>query len=231
MFGWIRALPWDEPMVLAVGLSLVLLGPGGFGDIINMSYAMNSMIHNTSWVTAHFHLIYGGAVVITYFAIAYELWPRITGRALASRRLACRQLWLWFWGILLTTVPWHIAGLMGQPRRYAFFDYSDPAVAKTGFLVILSVVGGFILLSSVLLFFYVLIRSSFAPVAESMPPLRLALAVNPPASVPPLLNGFGFWNIVLVAMVVVSYAYPVGQFFFLHRQNAPGYSLTQEFRK
>ena len=43
-----------------------------------MSYAMNAMIHNTSWVTAHFHLIYGGAVVIVYFAIAYELWPRLT---------------------------------------------------------------------------------------------------------------------------------------------------------
>ncbi|TMQ31410.1 MAG: cytochrome C oxidase subunit I, partial [Planctomycetota bacterium] len=36
LFGWIRALPWEEPMVLAVGLSLVMLGPGGFGGLINM---------------------------------------------------------------------------------------------------------------------------------------------------------------------------------------------------
>jgi len=113
LFGWIRALPWDEPMVLAVGLSLLLLGPGGFGGLINMSFAMNAMIHNTSWVTAHFHLIFGGAVVIVYFAIAYELWPRLTGRPLVSKRLAYLQLWIWFWGILITTIPWHIAGLMG----------------------------------------------------------------------------------------------------------------------
>src|SRR5271155_5056775 len=109
---------------------------------MDSSFAMNAMIPNTSWVTAHFHLIYGGAVVIVYFAIAYELWPRLTGRSLFSKRSACLQLWLWFWGILITTVPWHIAGLMGQPRRYALFDYSDPAVAKTAFLVILSVIGG-----------------------------------------------------------------------------------------
>ncbi|HME23699.1 MAG TPA: cbb3-type cytochrome c oxidase subunit I [Acetobacteraceae bacterium] len=64
LFGRIAALPWGEPMVLAVGLSLVMLGFGGFGGLINMSYAMNAMIHNTSWVTAHFHLIFGGAVVI-----------------------------------------------------------------------------------------------------------------------------------------------------------------------
>jgi len=135
-------------------------------------------------------------VVIVYFAIAYELWPRLTGRPLVSKRLADIQLWLWFWGILITTVPWHIAGLMGQPRRYAIFDYSDPVVAKTAFLVILSVIGGCIVVISVLLFFYVLVRSSFAPVAESMPPIRYALSVNPPATVPALLNGFGLWNVI-----------------------------------
>jgi cytochrome c oxidase subunit 1 len=231
LLGWIRALPWDEPMVLAVGLSLLLLGPGGFGGIINMSFAMNAMIHNTSWVTAHFHLIFGGAVVIVYFAIAYELWPRLTGRPLVSKSVACRQLWLWFWGILITTVPWHIAGLMGQPRRYAIFDYSDPVVAKTATLAIISVVGGLVLVCSVILFFYVLVRSSFSPVAEFMPPVRYALAVNPPESVPRLLNGFGFWNVILFLLVLISYGYPIGQFFFLHGQNAPGYSLTRELVK
>src|ERR1700688_1637435 len=29
LLGWIGALPWNEPMVLAVGLSLVMLGFGG----------------------------------------------------------------------------------------------------------------------------------------------------------------------------------------------------------
>jgi cytochrome c oxidase subunit 1 len=231
LFGWIRALPWDEPMVLAVVLSLLLLGPGGFGGLVNMSYAMNAMIHNTSWVTAHFHLIYGGAVVIVYFAIAYELWPRLTRRPLISKRAARIQLWMWFWGILITTVPWHIAGLMGQPRRYAIFDYSDPVVAKTAALVVLSVIGGLIVLCSVLLFFYVLVRSSFTPVAESMSPLRYALSVNPPATVPPLLNGFVFWNVILLVLVLIAYAYPVSQFFFLHNQDAPAHSLIEEITR
>jgi cytochrome c oxidase subunit 1 len=218
-------------MVLAVALSLILLLPGGFGGIINMSYAMNAMIHNTSWVTAHFHLIFGGAVVIVYFAIAYELWPRLTGKAFVSKRAACIQLWMWFWGILITTVPWHIAGLMGQPRRYAIFDYSDPSVAKTAPLVVISLVGGAILFCSILLFFYVLIRSSFAPTAEFMPRLGFALAINPAATVPKLLNGFGFWNVLLLSLVLISYGYPIGQFFFLHKQDSPGYSLTQELGK
>ena len=146
-------------MVLAVGLSLVMLGLGGFGGIINMSFAMNSMIHNTSWVTAHFHLIFGGAVVIMYFAIAYEMWPRITGKPLRSVRLARWQLWLWFWGMLITTIPWHVAGLMGQPRRIADFDYGLPLFARMAPLVIASVIGGFVLLLSAMLLIVVLVRS------------------------------------------------------------------------
>ncbi|MFZ2136682.1 MAG: cbb3-type cytochrome c oxidase subunit I, partial [Xanthobacteraceae bacterium] len=132
LLGWIWALPWQEPMVLAVALSLVMLGLGGFGGLINMSYAMNNMIHNTSWVTAHFHLIWGGAVLIMYFAIAYEMWPRITNKPLRSKAVARWQLWLWFVGMLVVTIPWHVTGMMGMPRRVAAFDYSDPFVAPMG---------------------------------------------------------------------------------------------------
>jgi cytochrome c oxidase subunit I len=92
-----------------------------------MSYGLDATIHNTQWATAHFHLIYAGAIVIMYFAIAYELWPKLTGRPLSSVRLARWQLWLWFIGLMVTTIPWHLVGLMGQPRRMAFYDYHNPA--------------------------------------------------------------------------------------------------------
>src|ERR1700726_915034 len=36
LLGWIPALPWGEPMVLAVGLSLVMLGLGGVGGRFNI---------------------------------------------------------------------------------------------------------------------------------------------------------------------------------------------------
>ena len=225
LLGWIRALPWDRPMVLACGLSLIMLGLGGFGGFINMSYAMNSMIHNTSWVTAHFHLIFGGAVVIMYFAIAYEIWPRITGKPLRLVRLARWQLWLWFWGMMIATIPWHIAGLMGQPRRVAAFAYSMPLYARMGPLVIISVIGGFFLLISALLLAVVLVRSQFGE--RSVPePLRYALAVNPTRSVPPSLNGFALWNSIVLVLMIAAYGYPIGQFFFMKDHNVPAIEAT-----
>jgi cytochrome c oxidase subunit 1 len=227
LLGWIPALPWEEPMVLAVGLSLVMLGLGGFGGLVNMSYAMNSMIHNTSWVTAHFHLIFGGAVVIMYFAIAYEMWPRITGKPLRSKQLARAQLWLWFWGMLITTIPWHIAGLMGQPRRVATFDYSDPLIAPMGPLVVISAIGGLLLLISAVLLIVILVRSHFGEKALGEP-LRFALAVNPPMRVPPALNGFALWNAILLVLMVVAYGYPIGQFFFLKQHSVPAVEVTSQ---
>jgi cytochrome c oxidase subunit 1 len=212
-------------MVLVAALSLVMLGGGGFGGIINMSYAMNSMIHNTSWVPAHFHLIFGGAVVIMYFAIAYEMWPQITGKLLRSKKLARRQLWLWFWGIMIVTIPWHITGLMGQPRRVAVFDYDDPLVARTGPLVIISVIGGMILLLSAILLIFILVRSHFGERTGEIP-LRYALAVNPPAHVPSSLNGFALWNTILLVLMLVAYGYPIGQFALLKPHSVPAYDVT-----
>jgi cytochrome c oxidase subunit 1 len=225
LLGWITALPWNEPMVLAVGLSLVMLGLGGFGGLINMSYAMNGMIHNTSWVTAHFHLIFGGAVVIMYFAIAYEMWPRITGKPLRSKTLACVQLWLWFAGMMITTIPWHITGLMGQPRRVAVFDYSDPFVASMGPLVIVSVIGGAILLASAILLIVILVRSQLGE-RRLEAPLRYALALNPPKTVPASLNGFALWNAVLLVLMLFAYGYPIGQFFVL-KSKVPAYEVMR----
>jgi cytochrome c oxidase subunit 1 len=197
LFGWIAKLPWERPTVLATGLAFVMLGFGGFGGLINMGYGMNAMVHNTSWVTAHFHLIFGGSVVIMYFAIAYEIWPRLTGLDHQSLSPLRAQLWLWFIGMMVMTLPWHWLGLHGQWRRVANFNYADPTIAGWGPWVIVSFCGGLILLVSALLFarnLLVLHRSR--AVAMSGP--LYALAVHPPQRVPAALNGFGLWNVLVL---------------------------------
>ena len=211
LFGWIGALPWERPLVLATGLAFLMLAFGGFGGLVNMSYGMNAMVHNTSWVTAHFHLIFGGSVVIMYFAIAYEIWPRLTGReypSLASLRL---QLWLWFIGMMVMTLPWHWLGLQGQWRRVANFNYADPIIAGWGPWVIVSLGGGLVLLASALLFvgnLFALHRGAAMAVARPL----YALAVHPPQRVPAALNGFGLWNVLVLVLMLMAYGWPIAQF-------------------
>jgi cytochrome c oxidase subunit I len=211
LFGWIATLPWERPMVLATGLAFVMLGLGGFGGLINMGYGMNAMIHNTSWVTAHFHLIFGGSVVIMYFAIAYEIWPRLTGREHSTFVPLRVQLWLWFIGMMVMTLPWHWLGLQGQWRRVANFNYADPIIATWGPWVTISLGGGLTLMLSALLFVRNLAVLHRSPVSMRAEPLY-AVAVHPPRHVPAALNGFGLWNVLVLVLMLMSYGFPIGQF-------------------
>lgn len=219
LFGWIPALPWHRPMVLATGLSFVMLFFGGGGGLVNMSYGLNALVHNTSWVTAHFHLIFGGAVIIMYFAIAYDIWPRLTGHEPISTRMQTTQLWTWFIGMMIMSLPWHWLGLSGQWRRVAQFDYSNPLIAGWGPWVLVSFTGGVIMLASALLFIWNLVAIQRSPV-EAVRPYRYALAVEPPGPVPAALNSFGFWNAVVAVLMLLAYGWPIAQFFVLQPPQA-----------
>lgn len=207
--AWIRALPWQRPMMLAAALSLVMLGLGGFGGLVNMSYAMNAMVHNTEWVTAHFHLILGGATVLMYFAIAYELWPELTGRAFASARRLRWQLVLWAAGVLITTLPWHVSGLLGQPRRVAEFDYTGAVAARWATLTDVSLVGAAVMLAAALLF---VVNLAWRGPAAADPTIRYAVALNPPRTLPSYLNGFAVWNLALLVLTAIAYSVPLGRY-------------------
>jgi cytochrome c oxidase subunit 1 len=219
-FGWLTALPWQNPMMLVIAFSFVMLGLGGAGGLINMSYQLNSTVHNTQWVTGHFHLIFGGAIVIMYFAIAYELWPQLTGRALASAKLVRTQLWLWFVGMMVVTLPWHYVGLLGAPRRMAYYDYTMPGLESQAFWVGMSAVGALILLISGLLFVYILVKSQFGPLVPQQR-FSFASAAQPVEHVPAALNSFGLWVGLMIALTVVNYSVPIFQLLRLPQTSVP----------
>ncbi len=210
VFGWIGALPWRNPMMLAVAFSFIMLGFGGAGGLINMSYQLDMTIHNTQWITGHFHLIFGGAIVIMYFAIAYDIWPHLTGRALNSFRVMRAQLWTWFIGMVVLTFPWHYVGILGMPRRMAFYDFTDPVIAQQAASAIMSVFGGAILVLSGLLFITVLVRGQRAPRVEPGA-YRFSVAVHEPQRVPAALNGFALWVGLMIALTVVNYGFPIAR--------------------
>ena len=207
--GWVKALPWSNPWMLAVTLAFIMLGFGGAGGIINMSYQLNESIHNTHWVTGHFHMIFAGAIVIMYFMVAYELWPQLRACRPLSPRLIRAQLWSWFIGMMILTMPWHLVGLLGAPRRMAYYDYTHPLLAPQAITVTMSTFGGLILVISAALFIYILAtpKRQDAPAA----PFTFSQAVHPNARVPAALNGFALWVAMMIALTVVNYGYPILQ--------------------
>ena len=218
-FGWVKALPWGNPMMLALTLSFVMLGFGGAGGLINMSYQLNETIHNTQWVTGHFHLIFAGAIVIMYFMIAYDLWPALTHCAPLSESLIKAQLWLWFVGMMVLTLPWHLVGLLGMPRRMAYYDYTDPALQSQAWTVTASTIGGALLVVSAAIFVYIL---ATARRGQQVPaPYAFSRAVHEGGRVPAALNGLGLWVAMMIALTIINYGYPIVQLASLKEAAVP----------
>jgi cytochrome c oxidase subunit 1 len=219
-FGWIKALPWDNPMMLAVSFAFIMLGFGGAGGLINMSYQLNESVHNTQWVTGHFHLIFAGAIVLMYFMLAYELWPQLTGCAPLPARLVKLQVWLWFVGMMVLSMPWHLVGLLGMPRRMAYYDYTHPDIQPQAWTVTVSALGGFTLLASGLLFVAILAMAHRRR-GHAVQPFTFSRSAHPEARTPLALNGFGLWLAMMIGLTLVNYGYPIAQLASIKEASVP----------
>ena len=59
--GWIKSLPWGDPSFTAQVLAMVLFALGGISGLVNASFTVNLVVHNTMFVPGHFHLTVGTA--------------------------------------------------------------------------------------------------------------------------------------------------------------------------
>ncbi|HEU5087021.1 MAG TPA: cbb3-type cytochrome c oxidase subunit I, partial [Roseiflexaceae bacterium] len=161
LLGWIPKLPWGNPSVAAQLLAMLTFVFGGVTGLINASYTMNEVIHNTSWVPGHFHMTVGSAVALTLLGVAYWLIPYLTGRKLWNPRLATASSWVYTIGVLVFARGMIDAGLEGMPRRIyrAKAAYDNPAWDLGG---ILTGIGGTLMFVGIILAFVVLAVTIFA---------------------------------------------------------------------
>ncbi len=72
----------------------------------------------------------------------------------------------------------------------------------------MSAIGGFILLTSGILFLVILARGMRAPAADAGP-YQFALAVHEPKFVPVALNSHGLWVALMIGLTITNYGYPI----------------------
>ena len=224
-FGWIRVLPWRDPFFSGVALAMVTFALGGFGGAINAAYAMNAMIHNTAWIQGHFHLTVGTAVALTFMGATYWLMPRLTGRAISFPRVAAVQPWLWFVGMQCFSIPSHIAGLMGMPRRVYTGEFQGVEAAQAWIpLVNLSAVGGVILFISAMLYVGVVVGTMLVAPRGALLPIEYAESLVAVTPGPSLWDRLGFWSAVAVVLIVIAYGPPLYHLHTMTRFPSQGFS-------
>jgi cytochrome c oxidase subunit 1 len=224
LFGWIARLPWGDPLVSSVILSMLLFAIGGWGGAINASFGMNAMVHNTSWIPGHFHTTVGSASALTFMGASYWLVPRLLGRRLELAPMAKVQPYTWFVGMLFFSIPTHITGVMGMPRRVYDASYGGhPAAAAWKSLTDLSAIGGLLLFASALFFVLVMLFTLFGTKDEPEA-LEFAEPLEPPGRRAAIFDRLGVWTVAAVILVLIAYGPPIWNHLQMARFGSRGFS-------
>ena len=226
LLGWIRKLPWSNPSVLAQLLAMIAFVFGGITGLINASFTMNQVIHNTTWIPGHFHMTVGSAVALTLVGVAYWLIPYLTGRKLWSRRLAVASSWTYFVGVLIFARGMADAGLHGMPRRIYRVQagYNNVEWDLGG---VLTGIGGTLMFLGLLLFFVIIAMTILAGKKGEAPrdiPWSETLTAPKLSGWEVRYDNLKLWVAVAILLILIAY----GPFFLgMYTPNfvSPGYKF------
>src|SRR5690625_5442922 len=115
LLGWFKNLPWKDARFLALFFAMATFILAGAGAIVQTNFQLNQVVHNTLFITGHFHITVGVSVALTFFGIAYWLVPHLSKRVMTSamNKLAIIQVALWVVGMLIMSGAMHTFGLFG----------------------------------------------------------------------------------------------------------------------
>jgi cytochrome c oxidase subunit 1 len=115
LFGWFTKLPWKDVRFTSIFVAMAFFIPGGAGGIINASFQLNEIVHNTLWIVGHFHITVGTPVAMTFMGLTFWMIPYLTGRKFSKsmQKLGFVQIITWAIGMLLMSTSQHILGLLG----------------------------------------------------------------------------------------------------------------------
>src|SRR4051795_10412519 len=159
IFCWLATL-WDgrpvfkTPLLFVLGFFFIFV-IGGLSGVMVASVPIDTQVHDTYFVVAHFHYVLIGGAVFPLIGAVYYWFPKITGR-LMSEGLGKWNFWLAFVGFNVAFFPMHILGLQGMPRRV----YTYPSGIGWDALNLVSTVGAFLFAFSFVLLLWNMLRSA-----------------------------------------------------------------------
>ena len=120
IFCWIATLwtgRWNvkTPLVFVFGFFAIFV-MGGLSGVMLASVPLDTQLHDTYFVVAHFHFVLIGGAVMPLFGAIYYWFPKFCGRMMSETAGYVHAI-LFFIGFELVFFPMHNLGLIGMPRR------------------------------------------------------------------------------------------------------------------
>jgi cytochrome c oxidase subunit 1 len=152
LFGWIRMLPWRNPVMAAVGMAVVNLAAGGALSFVLIQEKLAPLLSDTFFVPGYFHFLTVGTVTLTFLGALCYLIPGLTGRPLWNPRLLAALPYLATAGLALFGTAGVIAGYLGAPRRVLDLSYAGDAPASWQALMGVVGIGGTLMAIALILY-------------------------------------------------------------------------------
>jgi cytochrome c oxidase subunit 1 len=144
IFSWIAtmwggSLTFETPMLWALGF-IFMFTVGGVTGVVLANGGVDTVMHDTYYVVAHFHYVLSLGAVFSLFAGWYYWFGKMWGKQY-NELLGKLHFWLFFIGVNVLFFPMHFLGLDGFQRRVpdytpAFADWNH--VASMGYLIMLA---------------------------------------------------------------------------------------------
>jgi cytochrome c oxidase subunit 1 len=189
---------------------LILFIFGGLTGLVNASYTLNNVVHNTAWLPGHFHMTVAGPVFLGIIGMSLYMLERLSGRTIRLRRITTIVPHLWMFGMLIFSTGLMMGGLRGEPRRTNMgISYLDPEsplfrpdwVLTTG----ITVLGGVILFAAAGLFFIVLLDLISSRSQEAGHLEFPAYEVYHDEPRVGILDSFKPWVIIMIIIILIAY--------------------------
>ncbi|NRA76288.1 MAG: cbb3-type cytochrome c oxidase subunit I, partial [Planctomycetes bacterium] len=156
IFNWIAtmykgAITLNTAMLYGISF-IFLFTIGGLTGLFLAVLSIDTHLHDTYFVVAHFHYVMMGSGLIAFIGGLHHWWPKMTGKMFSEYwgRIACGLV---FVGFNLTFIPQFVMGSLGMPRRY--YTYADKFEGYHQ----LSTLGSYIMAAGFFLTAYYLIQS------------------------------------------------------------------------
>ena len=215
LFGWMTKLPyfnkenWFFPYLI-LGLFIFIFG--GIGGIINASYQMNTVIHNTAWVPGHFHLTVAGPVMLAFLGGSLYLIGQFMNKEIRLKSWAMISPYVYTIGLLIMSYGLKIGGLMGMPRRTntgASYANPDSILYQADWMpyIDMTVIGGVLMFIGIVIyivsFFTTVFSKSRSDEKDAMVTFPISESLHDePAT---WLRNFKPYIIIAIILIVLSY--------------------------
>ncbi|MBE7172926.1 MAG: cbb3-type cytochrome c oxidase subunit I [Williamsia sp.] len=212
-FGWMVKLPYLDPdrylfAYLISGLILFIFG--GLTGIVNASYSLNNVVHNTAWIPGHFHMTVAGPVFLAIIGMSTYLYSKTAGKRVFLPKLNVIIPYLWSIGVLIFSTGLMWGGLIGEPRRtnlgMTYLNRDNPLFHPEWVpTTTLALCGGIIMFIAGMMFILVFFGTLFSKrKEEAILELPVSEVYHDEKRIP-LFDKFQPWLVIMAVIIVLAY--------------------------